>query len=142
MCVANISGVLGDMFRYVYSRICCRLCIKKKPRKQPVPNQYDHDLATARPNDVTPVWGPDSDINQKPPFNNDRNPRIGGDPPLGNESDKVAVPLTVTMLIILAYLGVGAVIYMLTEEWKFVESIYFCFITLSTIGNFKIKNIY
>ena len=134
MCVANISGVLGDMFRYVYSRICCRLCIKKKPRKQPVPNQYDHDLATARPNDVTPVWGPDSEINEKPPFNNDRSPRIADDPPIEEDDDKVAVPLTVTMLIILAYLGIGGVIYMLTEEWSYVQSIYFCFITLATIG--------
>lgn len=28
MCIANISGVLGDMFRYVYSRICCGLCAR------------------------------------------------------------------------------------------------------------------
>jgi hypothetical protein len=32
MCLANISGVLGDTFRFVYSRICCRLCQKKKKK--------------------------------------------------------------------------------------------------------------
>ena len=32
MCVANISGVLGDTFRFVYSRICCHFCQKNKKK--------------------------------------------------------------------------------------------------------------
>ena len=138
MCVANISGVLGDMFRYVYSRICCRLCLKKKAPKQQqsISNQYDQDLATARPNDVTPVWGMETDHSEKPPMSTKRDPRVVDDPPLDDEDDKVSVPLTVTMLIILAYLGLGGVLYMLTEGWSYVQSIYFCFVTLATIGNF------
>jgi potassium channel subfamily K, invertebrate len=134
MCIANISGVLGDMFRYVYSRVCCRLCIKKKLPKEPVPNQYDHDLATAR--DVIPVWGTDDELKEKA-HNNKQNLRADNDSFFeDNNLDKVSVPLTVTMLIILGYLGVGAVIYKFTEGWSWVESIYFCFITLATIGNF------
>ena len=140
MCVANISGVLGDMFRFVYARFCCRLCLKKK--QKPLPNQYDHDLATARPTDVAPVWGMESDMNGKPLSNiksasNDS--RVLDDPeqPIEDEENKVSVPLTVTMLIILAYLLLGGVIFSYSEGWGIVGSIYFCFITLATIGNFK-----
>jgi hypothetical protein len=42
------------------------------------------------------------------------------------------------MIIITAYLAIGGVIFNYFEGWSIPESIYFCFITLSTIGMIKL----
>jgi hypothetical protein len=44
------------------------------------------------------------------------------------------VPTLVTLGIILGYLGLGATMFSLWNDWKFEEAAYFCFVTLSTIG--------
>lgn len=47
---------------------------------------------------------------------------------------KITVPLTVTMIVIGGYIFGGAVLFGLWEGWDWLQSAYFCFITLSTIG--------
>ncbi|KAJ7361926.1 hypothetical protein OS493_014573 [Desmophyllum pertusum] len=39
-----------------------------------------------------------------------------------------------TLLVLLVMLFVGAFLYLQKEEWNFLEGVYFCFITFSTIG--------
>jgi hypothetical protein len=46
------------------------------------------------------------------------------------------------MIIITAYLAIGGVIFNYFEGWSIPESIYFCFITLSTIGMIKLIEFY
>ena len=48
--------------------------------------------------------------------------------------NKVSVPVTVSMMIIALYIFGGAVLFKYWEEWDLLQSSYFCFITLSTIG--------
>lgn len=110
MCVANISGVLGDTFRFVYSRIFCRPCQKKKKLKVSSNNSAKEMEISA--NNSSRIVDERAD----------------------EEEEKVTVPLTVTMIIITAYLVIGGVIFNYFEGWSIPESIYFCFITLSTIG--------
>ncbi|KAK0060203.1 TWiK family of potassium channels protein 18 [Biomphalaria pfeifferi] len=50
------------------------------------------------------------------------------------ENRKVTVPLTITMIVIGGYIFGGAVLFGLWEGWDWLQSAYFCFITLSTIG--------
>jgi len=50
------------------------------------------------------------------------------------EISKVAVPLTVSLGIIGLYIIGGAVLFKYWEGWDMLQSAYFCFITLSTIG--------
>ena len=45
------------------------------------------------------------------------------------------------MIIITTYLAIGGVIFNYFEGWTIPESIYFCFITLSTIGILNLKRI-
>ena len=47
---------------------------------------------------------------------------------------KVTVPLTVTIMVIGGYIFGGAMLFGLWEGWDWLQSAYFCFITLSTIG--------
>ena len=54
---------------------------------------------------------------------------------LQRESDIVATKtLMWTLLVLILMLFVGALLYLQEEQWNFLEGVYFCFITFSTIG--------
>lgn len=45
------------------------------------------------------------------------------------------VPITVSLLLVVSYLAVGALLFTLWErDWNYLIGFYFCFVTLSTIG--------
>ncbi|CAF1168714.1 unnamed protein product [Adineta ricciae] len=50
------------------------------------------------------------------------------------DDDEESVPLLVTVFVIPLYLTLGAILFTIWEEWSFLNSFYFCFITLTTIG--------
>ena len=49
-------------------------------------------------------------------------------------TEEVRVPIMVNLILMLAYLFVGSVAFTYAEEWPIGTAIYFCFVTLSTIG--------
>ncbi|XP_073415999.1 potassium channel subfamily K member 18 [Dendrobates tinctorius] len=54
---------------------------------------------------------------------------------LGAELEKLDVPILVIILVVMAFIMLGALILPLWEkEWTTLEAFYFCFITLTTIG--------
>lgn len=50
------------------------------------------------------------------------------------DSASMSIPLTITMMVIAVYIMFGAMLFKLWEGWDLLQSVYFCFITLSTIG--------
>ncbi|XP_014242333.1 TWiK family of potassium channels protein 18-like isoform X2 [Cimex lectularius] len=48
--------------------------------------------------------------------------------------DEFNLPITIALIVFLAYLFIGAIIFYLWEEWSFFESFYFVFISMATIG--------
>ncbi|KAL6445636.1 hypothetical protein ACFW04_000864 [Cataglyphis niger] len=48
--------------------------------------------------------------------------------------DEFNLPISVAIIILLAYIFIGATLYYMWEEWSFFESFYFVFISMSTIG--------
>ncbi|KAL0131230.1 hypothetical protein PUN28_002649 [Cardiocondyla obscurior] len=48
--------------------------------------------------------------------------------------DEFNLPISVAIVILLAYIFIGASLYALWEQWSFFESFYFVFISMSTIG--------
>ena len=42
--------------------------------------------------------------------------------------------LLVTVVLMVSALMIGGLMYTLTEDWTYLEGVYYCFITFSTIG--------
>ncbi|XP_041065210.1 potassium channel subfamily K member 18 [Carcharodon carcharias] len=55
-------------------------------------------------------------------------------PRLGQELEKFDVPIIIIIGVIIAYLLFGAGILSIWEKWKYLDSFYFYFITITTIG--------
>ena len=47
---------------------------------------------------------------------------------------KITVPISITLFILGSYILLGGVLFKTLENWTILEGVYFCFITLSTIG--------
>ncbi len=56
------------------------------------------------------------------------NTEVGDEEHQGNQ--RITVPLTITMLIIAAYIWAGSMIFNAFEQWTMTQAGYFCFITL------------
>jgi potassium channel subfamily K protein len=131
MCIANLSGVLGDMFRFLYSRVCCRLCYKSQKKKAATVS-LDYESKSTFNSDPSKLV--DRAVKNSETF--DTNLTSVFQDQLDEEDERVSVPLTVSMLIMTAYLAIGAVTFNQFEGWGIVTSAYFCFVTVATIGNF------
>lgn len=46
------------------------------------------------------------------------------------------VPIWLCVFLVVSYIFGGAFLFSKWEEWQFLDSAYFCFITLTTIGSF------
>jgi hypothetical protein len=52
----------------------------------------------------------------------------------GEVNDEFNLPVSLALLILFLYMLLGAFIFMNTDDWTFVDSIYFVFVSISTIG--------
>jgi potassium channel subfamily K protein 16 len=48
--------------------------------------------------------------------------------------DSFNLPLSVAGVILIIYILLGGIMYLFWEDWNYLESIYFVFISISTIG--------
>ncbi|XP_013791873.1 TWiK family of potassium channels protein 7-like [Limulus polyphemus] len=51
-----------------------------------------------------------------------------------DEEEEVSVPIWLCSAIVIGYICGGAFLFTIWEDWNFLDSSYFCFITLTTIG--------
>ncbi|CAF1054055.1 unnamed protein product [Rotaria sp. Silwood1] len=137
LCVANISGVLGEMFRLLYSKVLCKPChmIKKRradARKAKLEEESGMNIDRVNTGGWTIHDNNNNNTNKKPTNHSMNAIDTDDDEQLHNK--RVTVPLTITMLIIAAYIWAGSLIFHSFEQWSMTQAGYFCFITLATIG--------
>jgi hypothetical protein len=131
--VANISGVLGEMFRFLYAKVLCKPCYMIKRRRALARKAKLEEESGMNGNRVnTSGWTIDDNTNENS-TNKTGNTFIKD--PNGNDDDqqrnqRITVPLTITMLIISAYIFIGSAIFHKFEGWSMIQAGYFCFITL------------
>ena len=125
MCLANIGDAMADIFRFIYLKMCCCGCCRRKGRRA-LEGQQSHE-----------AW--------KVAYEKNKRDRSSREPPMVLEDDsededdeieaKISVPLTITVGVIAGYIFFGTVLFALWEkEWDTLIASYFCFITISTIG--------
>lgn len=136
MCLARISIMMSSMFRFLYSAflncICCYCRIRSHQHKkrfvdrEKQSNSYGIDYVGQM--SIDPSW---------PEYYNNLNNHEND---LDNKFDeswyrvKNRVPILVIISIIVGYLYLGAFMFHKFENWSLRESVYFCYIALSTIG--------
>lgn len=117
--IANLSGILGNMFRHLYSFMLCYSCRKKRASIKPNDSKKeDNDESINKENSESIEIMDNSEKKKKGK----------------NIRDDVSVPLVVVILIICLYIYIGANIFNSTENWSMVTASYFSFITFATIG--------
>jgi len=52
----------------------------------------------------------------------------------GDDYSRKPVPILLSIILVIAYIIGGAFLFQMWEGWSFLDSSYFCFITLTTIG--------
>lgn len=131
VCLASIGEILGDVFRFVYFKICCLgACQRRRPRclqgssaAASSPRTSADDPQQQHP---TPDGGNDSW--RKRLVEDDADDEEEGD------EDEMSIPITVTLLVIAGYIGLGTIMFANWEGWDPLQAAYYCFITVSTIG--------
>ncbi|CAF0987247.1 unnamed protein product [Brachionus calyciflorus] len=135
MFLSNISGVLGDMFRFLYSKLCCYFCNRRKKnlKKKTENSEGDNGQKSPEPVGLEPgsQWSDkDENKNEVKVIDDDEGEEKGDD----DEEEKVTVPLTITMIVFTLYIVIGGALFSSFEGWNAIAAGYFCFITLATIG--------
>ncbi|CAF1148851.1 unnamed protein product [Rotaria sp. Silwood1] len=152
LCLANISSVLGDIFRFMYSGLLhcfccvCRAYMRNRRRQNrrihtgKIKNPHGIDcVGTAT---IDPSW-PEANRH----FNGKLSDNDENDYDNDNDDDddddykddiwsrmESRVPFGAVILIIIGYTCLGAFMFNRFEGWTMTQSVYFCYITLATIG--------
>ncbi|UJR30820.1 hypothetical protein I4U23_018337 [Adineta vaga] len=139
LCLANISSVLGDIFRFMYSGLlhccCCACRAYTRTRRRRIRRMQEQRIKNPSGINYTgtasadPAW-PESTRSYDEQLNDDEE----------EEEDDIwdrmesRVPFGAVILIIIGYICLGAFMFNKFEKWTLPQSVYFSYITLSTIG--------
>ena len=89
------------------SRLCCRWCRVRRRDNELAPDDDRKENSIMLDNVGTETYMP---------------------------TDEIEVPIMVNLIIMFIFIFGGSLIFMLAEDWRLGSSVYFCFVTLTTIG--------
>jgi len=108
MFLNNVGEAMADGIKYSYSRICCRWCRVKRLVSERLPGASLRKARKLRDE----VYGSETYM----------------------PTNQISIPIILSILCILGYLGLGSALFCQWEGWDISSAMYFCFITLSTVG--------
>lgn len=132
--MANMGDILAKSLKWTYSKVC--ICRRPAPRYDPSVAWRSAEATLRAP--VGPAAGhggyPGEDVTSI-----DTASWSGGDGDGGGNEERqdvsnVNIPITVSLVIMVALLYGGTVLFEKYEEWDPLTAFYFCFISLTTIG--------
>lgn len=140
--VSKLSDDLGNLFRMVYSSLirflfgnCSNTNSARKSEINMNGDEGFFESAFIKNEDLNTTKESNEDdeddyVNISQRFNIE-------DFHLSNKliNSRVSVPLTIAILIFCCYIALGTFIFKYLEGWSHIESSYFSFITMATIGN-------
>ena len=154
VCLANISSLLGDIFRFAYSSILHAFCCicrsysdhrngrQKRRRSREIEPVSKIEYVGSR--SIDPAW-PEA-IDER--LTDDESDREGKHYTQNEDIDdddeenvdevwnriEHRVPTALVICIIIGYLCLGGLMFQRFENWTMTQSVYFSYITLSTVG--------
>ena len=133
LCIANIGSLLAKTARYLYIEINIRLSVapeflrrcfgqeRRRVRGNPMIANYLYNTALAY-GKVTGGKAHTSALEA-----------ISRETAKLRRKQSVRIPLHVILISFILYICLGAYMFSAWEGWEFLDGIYFCFVTLSTI---------
>ncbi|KAK3869029.1 hypothetical protein Pcinc_025638 [Petrolisthes cinctipes] len=123
MCVQfkTTGDLLSRALKWLWWRLC--RCSRRRHNK-PSPPAPSHRQPPAPYTSVEPPkrkWGDCGDSS-------------GGGGEEYGEGEGGAVPVTLCLLLMITYICGGAAIFAYAHDWTFLQAVYFCFSSLTTIG--------
>jgi hypothetical protein len=160
LAITNLGRLLATVFRFIYKNVCCIFCGLLCRRRLPKATLAQSSEAAAPSNRTTPQKqangsnpGAVKSELVKMPYETHAEATEGNYSTVAatsagrwrlrlpvefvtdiDEIQKVSVPISVSLALIVGYVALGSLLFRLCEGWDYLVASYFCFITLSTIG--------
>lgn len=142
LCLANIGSSMAYFFRFIYARVCCSYCnyVKRRNRRRRLKTATQMNAVSfaALASKSTEAVSTDL-IKKEEEANRNKSNEAAEIIDLFEDSvsvdyKKITVPISITLFIFSSYIIAGGILFKTLEEWSILDSVYFCFVTLSTIG--------
>jgi hypothetical protein len=128
------------MFRFLYSSFlhciccCCRVYAHNKRRQTRTGKSFNQqEMGYVGTSSMDPNW-PEAHLQSNEDELNDDEDNI--DDQIDDIWSRMEsrIPTLVVISIIVGYIYLGGIIFSMSQGWSMIISVYFCYITLATIG--------
>ncbi len=126
MSLARISGILSEVYRFLYGRVLCYPCTNFGNTK---PEQVIKPKAKSDVENMAHFEG--NDIKGKVV---DEEDEVDEEEEEEQVKDHVSVPLFFVVSTFGGYIVLGMFIFYFLESWTFLQGAYYTYVTLSTMG--------
>ncbi|KAG7197183.1 hypothetical protein KM043_007263 [Ampulex compressa] len=145
--LSNIGDIFARSFKWTYARCCLCKC-RRRPRDSPGMHMSQmHQGIDERRNRWQMVNTHGGEVDTSSLDREETSVESSDGVEEGEENDgddddesssydpqRVTVPLTLCLAIMVGYIWGGAILFSEWEDWNMLDGSYFCFVSLSTIG--------
>ena len=120
---------MGKTFRAVYYQLMTMLCSFRKKRLT-----YEHSFSTTAYGPHVGQYLYEKHISTTAGIAGEECNKIAVNQITEAKKKHQEVPIWVCLVLIVGYNLLGSLLFTVWEDWDFLTGVYFCFVTLSTIG--------